>query len=1004
MMELTPLQRRDQALTRRDSGVATGSMNRLLRVLEQTPCLEAVWLFGSRAAGTHRPQSDVDIAVDAPDMSPADEAVLRQRIEELGLLYGIDLVRLEHVKKEAFRQEIEQHKRLLWSPVQHVASVEELGGTQLKGFQVTVLTQLGRYLDELNRHQAQAKQAAAALQAMEGMEELAREAADFPKKAWAALGKARSLPPAFRDQPYSSRFDGADRAIPNVCLKVPTGGGKTLLAAASVARVFSSYLNQHTGQVLWVVPNEAIYRQTLKTLSDRDHPYRQMLNVAGAGRVKILEKNSPLSRLDVESHLCVMVLMLQSAARQSKETLRFFRDRGNVLGFLPLEDDVEAHWELLRAVPNLDAYGSPWQSAQEARAQKGSIVKSSLGNVMRLLRPMVVIDEGHHAYSENALSTLDGFNPCFMLELSATPRVASAKGRGSNILVDVRGTDLDDAEMIKLPIHVEVRGWADWQACLAASLQQLDALQREAEMLQAETARYIRPILLVQVERTGADMRDAGFIHAEDAKAYLLQLGLNERQIAIKTSEKDELKQPENIDLMSPQCEIRAIITKQALQEGWDCPFAYVLSALAAGRNPAAMTQLVGRILRQPHVTKTGRDALDACYVQCFDAKTSDVVRSIKQSLEGEGMGDLAVAVHGDPGSTQTAEHRIPLKRRAALADLRIFVPKVTWAEPGAERRELVYESDVLARLDWSSLSVDALAASWSPDIQASVAQHLTIDLSILAKDAHAEQRPDTAVEEALDRARLVRTLLDLAPNAWLVWDWVHQVVERFKRLGMTEAVLARSASSLIERLRIDIERERDRLAQSAFNQLVDVGLVQFSLRADATDYELPAFAELALAAQPPVLQRADARAVEKSLLEPALHTPDMNDLEAAFAGYLDQKAALQWWHRNVARTQYGLQGWKRHKVYPDFVFGVVNQSGQSLTVVMETKGLQLEGSTDTSYKQALLARLTQAFKDERFSKAGELLLEGKDRLEVVCDLVFEGDWRGTLEHRYFSI
>jgi type III restriction enzyme len=1003
MEGLSPQQKLDDALTRRDCGVAAASLARLLRAFETTPRLEAAWLFGSRAAGTHRTESDVDIAVEAPDMSAAEEAAFRQRIDDLGLLYGIDLVRLEHVKGDDFKQQIERHRRLLWSPVQHVANVEELGGTQMKSFQSTVLQQLARYLDELKKHQAQALQLTAALRAMEGAEDLAREAADFPKKAWAALGRAHVLPPAFKEQPYSSRFDGAGRAIPNVCLKVPTGGGKTLLAAASVARVFSAYLNQHTGLVLWVVPNEAIYRQTLKTLSDRDHPYRQMLNVAGAGRVKILEKNSPLSRLDVESHLCVMVLMLQSAARQSKETLRFFRDRGNVLGFLPREDDIEAHWELLSQVPNLDAYGSPWQSAQEARAQKGSIVKSSLGNVMRLLRPMVVIDEGHHAYSENALSTLDGFNPCFMLELSATPRVASAKGRGSNILVDVRGTDLDDAEMIKLPIHVEVRRWTDWQACLAASLHQLDALQREAEMLQAETARYIRPILLVQVERTGADMRDAGFIHAEDAKAYLLQLGLTERQIAIKTSEKDELKQPENIDLLSPQCEIRAIITKQALQEGWDCPFAYVLSALAAGRNPAAMTQLVGRILRQPQVTKTGRESLDACYVQCFDAKTSDVVKSIKQSLEGEGMGDLAVAVHGDATATEKTERRIPLKRRAALAELRIFVPKVTWAEAGEERRELVYESDVLARLEWASLNVDALAMAWAPDLQMGGAQHLTIDLSIFSRHGHAQQTQDAAQMETLDRARMVRSLLDLAPNAWLVWDWVDRVLKRLMQQGMAESVLARSAPSLTERLRIDIEKERDRLAQGVFNRLVDAGLVQFSLRADATDYELPQSAELLLSAQPAVLQRPDARAVEKSLLEPALHTPDMNDLEVAFAGYLDQKAALRWWHRNVARTQYGLQGWKRHKVYPDFVFGVVNQNGQTRTVVMETKGLQFEGNSDTSYKQALLARLTQAFKDERFSRAGELKLEGQDRTEVVCDLVFEGDWRGTLEHRYFA-
>ncbi len=986
-----------------DHGIEPHSLAEIRRLCERTPGLQRLWLFGSRAQGTQRARSDIDLVADAPEWTPRDAAAFSEALQGLPMVYPVDSAWWQGPLGDEFRAQIQSQRVVLWEPARHVANVEELGGTQMKSFQATVLQQLARYLDELKKHQAQALQAAAALRAMEGMEDLAREAADFPKKAWAALGKAHVLPPAFKEQPYSSRFDGAGRAIPNVCLKVPTGGGKTLLAAASVARVFSAYLNQHTGLVLWVVPNEAIYRQTLKTLSDRDHPYRQMLNVAGAGRVKILEKNSPLSRLDVESHLCVMVLMLQSAARQSKETLRFFRDRGNVLGFLPREDDIESHWALLREVPNLDAYGSPWQSAEEARAQKGSIVKSSLGNVMRLLRPMVVIDEGHHAYSENALSTLDGFNPCFMLELSATPRVASAKGRGSNILVDVRGTDLDEAEMIKLPIHVEVRRWADWQACLAASLHQLDALQREADTLQAETARYIRPILLVQVERTGADMRDAGFIHAEDVKAYLLQLGLNERQIAIKTSEKDELKQPENIDLMSPQCEIRAIITKQALQEGWDCPFAYVLSALAAGRNPAAMTQLVGRILRQPQVTKTGREALDACYVQCYDAKTSDVVKSIKQSLEGEGMGDLAVAVHGDATSEEKTERRIPLKRRAELAALRIFVPKVTWAEAGEARRELVYESDVLARLDWAALNVDALAMAWAPDLQMGGAQHLRIDLSILSRHALAQQSQDVAHTEALDRARIVRSLLDLAPNAWLVWDWVDQVVQRLMKQGTAESALAGSVSSLTERLRIDIEKERDRLAEAVFKRLVDQGLVQFSLRADATDYELPHSTELLLADQPPVLQRPDARAVEKSLLEPALHTSDMNELEVAFAGYLDQKAALRWWHRNVARTQYGLQGWKRHKVYPDFVFGVVNQNGQTRTVVMETKGLQFEGNSDTSYKQALLERLTLAFRDERFSRAGELMLEGKDRTEVVCDLVFDGDWQGTLERRYFA-
>ena len=690
-------------------GISSATSLELKRLFERTPKLERVWLFGSRATGKARDNSDIDLAFDAPTMSAEEVAALLRALVNLPTLYKIDAVHWQGVSQEIFRTEIERDRALFWEPRRPIAEVSSLGSLTLKKFQTEVLESVARYVDELRKHEANAVAAVTALRAMEGMEDVAREAGDFPKKTWAALKTAGALPAAFAAHPHSSRFDGAGRAIPNICLKVPTGGGKTLLAAACVSRVYTSYLKRHTGLVLWVVPNEAIYRQTLKSLGDRDHPYRQMLNVAGAGRVKILEKASPLSRLDTDSHLCVMLLMLQSAARQSKETLRFFRDRGNVLGFLPREDDIEAHWALLEAVPNLDAYSSWGTSSEEARAQKGSIVKSSLGNVMRLLRPMVVIDEGQHAYTENALRTLDGFNPSFMLELSATPRVGSAKGPGSNILVDVRGTDLDEAEMIKLPIHVDVKAWGDWQSCLDAAVHRLRELADEAGRMQAETARYLRPILLVQVERTGADLRDSGYIHAEDAKAHLMQLGFSEAQIAIKTSEKNELKQPENIDLLSPSCEVRAIITKQALQEGWDCPFAYVLCALAAGRNTAAMTQLVGRILRQPQTAKTGRAALDACYVLCNDAKTADVVKAIKKSLETEGMGDLALAVSGKAGEASPVR-TVHQHRRPPFSALRLFLPRVTWVEHDGQRRELVYDSDVLARLPWHEFDADSLA------------------------------------------------------------------------------------------------------------------------------------------------------------------------------------------------------------------------------------------------------------------------------------------------------
>jgi len=989
---------------RGDFGIERHALQQYRALCDSTPGLRRVWIFGSRARGDWRDRSDIDLAIDAPDWGKQEFRQFADALARLPVVYAVDAVHWQDKLTQPFAERIERDRKVFWEPRRHSSDIEEVGSTQLKPFQSRVLAQLGLYLAELKKHQTQSLAAAQALRAMEGMEELRREAEDFPKKTCKVLRDQKALPPVFADQPHSSRFDGAGRAIPNVCLKIPTGGGKTLLAAASVGRVFSSYLNRHTGLVLWIVPNEAIYRQTLKTLNDRDHPYRQMLNVAGAGRVKILEKDSPLTKLDTDSHLCVMLLMLASASRQSKETLRFFRDRGSVLGFTPREDDIEANWDMLQVVPNLDAY-APWGATQEeARATKGSIVKSSLGNVMRLLRPMVVIDEGHHAYTETALKTIDGFNPCFMLELSATPRVSSVQGSGSNILVDVRGTDLDEAEMIKLPIHVDMSNWNDWQSCLSASVDKLNTLQAEAGQLQAETNRYIRPILLVQVERTGKDLRDAGYIHAEDAKAYLMQLGFGEKQIAIKTSDKDELKAPENIDLLSPTCEVRVIITKQALQEGWDCPFAYVLCALAAGKEVRAMTQLVGRILRQPHVAKTGRAALDACYVLCHNAKTGEVVKAIKKSLEGEGMGDLGLAVHG--GDASEAAKPVAFKRRPQFAQLRIFMPRVTWVEADAQgrkrRRELAYDSDILARIDWAGVRPEALAAEWAPNPQEAQAQHLELGLDVLEHPESVQSQRLGNTVATLDRARLARGLLDIAPNPWWLWPWVEAVVRRFAQLGFAERALALSSASLLERLRIDLETERDRLAQAVFEDCVAAGHIEFRLRADATDYELPAEFALELSGKPQPLVRDDAKVVEKSLFEPAYSALTDSGLERDVACYLDSQAALQWWHRNVARAQYGLQGWKRHKVYPDFVFARVQADGSTRIVVLETKGLQLKGADDTTYKQALLQRLSSAYADQRLGRAGEIELVGAEQ-DLICDLVFEGDWQGTLNARHFA-
>ncbi len=255
-------------------GVSPGAVQRLVRLFESTPGLARVWIFGSRAQGLHRPESDIDLAVDAPEFNEVAFLTLKFQIEDMGLVYRTDVVWLQQVVGPVFRQQIDQYRQLFWARVAEPQAAGRVNlpamGTELKPFQETVLARMADYLLELKQQAARALPALTALRAMEGTDDdLLRAAEDYPRKVWAALKARRLLPPAFEDLPHSSRFDGAGRAIPNVCLKVPTGGGKTLLAAACVAQVFNTWFVRHTGLVLWVVPNDAIYQQTLKTLSNR---------------------------------------------------------------------------------------------------------------------------------------------------------------------------------------------------------------------------------------------------------------------------------------------------------------------------------------------------------------------------------------------------------------------------------------------------------------------------------------------------------------------------------------------------------------------------------------------------------------------------------------------------------------------------------------------------------------------------------------------------------------
>ncbi|MCL4318827.1 MAG: restriction endonuclease subunit R, partial [Firmicutes bacterium] len=708
----------------------------------------------------------------------------------------------------------------------------------------------------------------------------------------------------------------------------------------------------------------------------RQHPYRQFLDIATGGRVRIVEKADRFSPQDLEEQVVILLLMLPSANRRDKETLKVFQDSGAFDAFFPPETAWDAHERLLAQVPNLDYFGG-------AEDLLGRQIKTSLGNVLRLVQPVIILDEGQKAYSDGAQATIRGFNPTLIVELSATPPV------GSNVLVEIKGRDLDQEEMIKLDLHISNKASARWSDALADSVAKRNQLEEAAVAYAGQSGRYIRPIALIQVERTGKDQVHAGFIHAEHVVDDLVQTHLVPRdQIAVKSSEQDDI---EGIDLLSPDCPIRYIITKQALQEGWDCAFAYVLTVLTSPTSQMGITQLVGRILRQPDARKTGVLALDESYVFCFQQKADTLLKAVKRGLEGEGLGDLARGIVLSDGDDPQRRQQVGIREKFKRFEGTVYLPKF-YVQEGDRFAELQYDSDLVARIDWTQVSFASLETlplhpNEPGDFEAQLGYEDTGDA---VQDRASLYVP---VETTVDPLFLSRRLLGEVPNPWVAYDMAVQALNILRR-RYPDAILASNMGFIAEELLKTVLVERNRLCEEIFKDLAQRGSLQFVLM-EGKGYQIPAHITVPQDS-PPLLDTATGRTVQMSLFDDPVPAADFNELEKPVALYLDKQEKLLWWWRNIARQNYYVQGWQKHKIYADFIAAKkddLDPTDYGTVYVLETKGGQLANNADTLYKEEMFRYCTALGEKVPWQD----IAESFPAKQVRFQLIHEDEWQRML-------
>ena len=841
-----------------------------------------------------------------------------------------------------------------------------------KEYQTKTLNQVKRYLDLL--YDLRLKN-----------EEIVRQygtdaAIDFPAKAWSKMeGLYRQ---------YTSRRDGLGRPLPCFCLKIPTGGGKTFLAVKTIDLINTTYLKKQTGLVLWVVPTTQIYNQTIRSLRNRDHPYRQHLDIASGGKTLIREKADLFSPLDVRENLVVLMLMLPSANRKTKEVLRMFKDSGGFAEFFPPEDDLEANARLLEKIPNLDTF-------EKQSGFWGKQVKTSLGNTLRTLNPVIILDEGHKAYSETAQETLQGFNPSIIVELSATPL------EKSNKLVDITGIELNREEMIKFDLHIFNKANPDWKETILEAHNHLEMLKGKAREYHANTGKYIRPICLIQVERTGKEQRGKKFIHAEDVREHLINIvGLTPEEVAVKTSEKDELKEVDDIGgLMSENCRICYIITKQALQEGWDCAFAYVLAILTRPGSKTALTQLVGRILRQPFAKKTGLKELDESYVFCYQQKGAELLEEIRRGFRGEGLGDLTGRIAMEDEADQQHEEVIAQVREKFKKPADQVILPVFAIRDGTDWRKVNYEMDIASQIPWDQVDPPTLYNNIT------LLMHEEKDVEQVATLSE-DQREVIGLRQSellkagalrLDPVFLARHLLDIVPNPWVAYEFGKTVLNKLL-IKNDQKVVINNFVFIIEELRKRLTSEKDRLAEQVFRDMISQDKMHFLVIANKLGYKLLKPKPKKVTA--PYLAKKTAAPLERSLFDP-VSADDFNETERQVAWYLDDQNKLLFWYRNVPKEDYGVRGWQKHRVYADFIFTDTNSNGNCFNrvFVVETKGIHLKQSEDTDYKKKLFNLCNERSREMTLTELG-LKLPAKQMSFLV---IAEDEWQQRLNELFIT-
>ena len=713
--------------------------------------------------------------------------------------------------------------------------------------------------------------------------------------------------------------------IPYVCIKIPTGGGKTLVACHILDSIYEKFAESRNqkGLVLWLVPTNAIRTQTINALKDRNHPYREVLDRKFSNNILIMDIKQALSikKSDIQDNLCIIVSTVSAFRIRDTEGRKVYGENGSLLEhFEELSKDLEKILE----------------------KDEDDQITISLMNVIRISNPIIIADEGHHVKTILSTAMFNKMNPAFVVEYTATPMPES------NVLVNVTAGELKEEKMVKIPIWL--KNIAQWQQTIRDGVTERDKLE---EIAKKEKGEYIRPIALIQAEQ---EKIDAKKIHVQKILEFLKEdCKIPEEQIVIRTGTQDGLTEIGD-EIFGKDCTIRYIITVAALKEGWDNSFAYVLISVANIGAKIAVEQVIGRILRLPHVKEKKHEELNCSYVYTSSRNFSEAANNLEKGL-------LANGYSANDFKELTGEISETVKKfnvyKKVKSDKDIKIP--FFAVKDDNYRKLEFYGDLIgSEFDLTK-------------------QKLPVEFDLYYDQDRVQKidvEDDKFVRSEQMKLPIVYDHKDFSKDNLLFWldkkvlRKEHTQEEKRKFFVLLIDFLVGKKGYTISELAINcfklksvVENYLDVLEENTAKIKFDLMIKNKEILLDKKFLNLP---------EEVTIDNLCDDVFNNHLYEMA---GKLNSEERTLALKIDCLDNILWWYRSIEKKEEAiyLQGWHHNRFYPDFI--VKTKKGNY--VLVEYKGEALLTNVDTDYKKELGEKWEKTTPSNYFFR-----LVSKDKIE----------------------